>query len=119
MNNIKVPLNDIACRGELVFERDWNSSVKDSQFIKITIDDKEIITTKDSLFTILTIMGDEQHLDLIADKFTKHLPVRNEYHTIGVTATKDIKQGEEIKIPLSFSVNMQTGNILIAKGRNL
>ena len=111
-------LQDMSGRGkEILFETNWNSVVQGNKYIKILLDDKEIILSQDQLYSILFMLGNEQLQDKAISKFVVQTPVRNEYHRVGVTTTRDIKKGEEIIIPLSFTVNLETGQVRVTKGR--
>ena len=110
-------LQDIAGRGsEILFETNWNTLVKGNKYIKVSIDNKEVILSQRHLYSILFMIGEEELQDKAVDKFTTQLPVKTEYHRVGIKTTRDIKKGEEIMIPLSLTFNKETGKIKVNKG---
>ena len=114
----KIVLSDILGRGnEVILETNWNSLVKNSKFIKITIDDKELIVDKDQLFTVLFMISDEDQQTKMVGKFFKQYSVRHENHLVAITTNKEIKKGETINVPVALTINMETGKVIIGKSR--
>jgi len=109
-------LQDMAGRGEeILFETNWNSKVQQNKYIKVMLGDKEIILSQDQLYSILFIIGNEKLQDRAISRFTTQTPIRSELHRIAITTTRDIKQGEEITIPIRLTIDKEKGKVRITK----
>lgn len=114
----KIVLSDVTGQGtEMILETNWNSLVKNSKFIKIIVDDKELIVDKDQLFTVLFMISDEEQQTKMVGKFFKQIPVRHENHLVAITTNRQINKGETINVPVALTINMETGKVIISKGR--
>lgn len=92
--------------GPLTFEVNWSDAedVRDCQMIKIGIpkDAKSFVIKKEELNAITFAMGNRQEqMKMIPQVETRS----RHYETVlGITATKDIKKGEKIVVPVSISL---------------
>lgn len=112
----KLVLEDISGRGnDIVCDINWNNNVR-GKFIKLTIGDVTAVVKKDHLYGIMFMLGDEDQQQKLVNKFTRKYPVTKFFKMIGVTTTKDIHKGEMINIPIEFTYNPETNQIIIGKG---
>ncbi len=113
----KFAIADVSGRNnEIVFEVNWNSLVKKKGLIKLTINDEIVVVDRDQLWSILFILGSSKEQEELVSPFIKRTIVTKYFKMIGVTATKDIKKGETLNIPLEFTYNPENHQIIIGKG---
>ena len=113
----KFAMADVSGRGnEVVFEVNWNSLVKKKGFIKMTINGQEAVVSREHLWAILFMFGSAEEQGRMASPFLKRTQVTKYFKMIGVTASKDIKKGEMLNIPLDFTYNPETHQIILNKG---
>lgn len=112
----KLVLSDVSTHGnDIICDINWNKFVKGG-FIKITMGDRVAVVKKDHLFGIMFMLGDEEQQQRLIDRYTKKYPVTKFFKMIGVTTTKPIGKGEMINIPIEFTYNPETNQIIIGKG---
>lgn len=113
----RLAVRDLSDRGyDLTFEVNWNKSelVKDCKHIKVKVGSgDEAIISRDELFSLLMLISEEGQQDQLLDPYTDKVPVDN-YHTIvEIMAKENVKVGDKIVLPITVSVNRQTGQMLI------
>lgn len=110
-------LEDISGRGmDMEFEINWNSFAMKKGCIKISVGDNEAVIDRDQLWSMLFILGSAEEQDKLITPFIKQTRVSKFFKMIGITATRDIKKGEFINVPLEFTLNPETNNVIIGKG---
>ena len=108
---------DVSGRGgEATIEVNWNKLVKHKGYIKIGIDGKEAVLSREHLYAILFIVGSAEEQEKMISPFLKKTHVTKYTKVVGITTTKDIKKGETINVPLEFTLNPETEQIVIGKG---
>lgn len=108
---------DVSGRGgEAVIEVNWNKLVKNKGYIKISIDGKEAVLSREHLYAILFIVGSASEQEKMITPFLKKTQVTKYTKMIGITATKDIRKGEFLNVPLEFTLNPETHQVVIGKG---
>lgn len=113
----KLVVGDVSGRSkDVVFEVNWNKFSKKRGFIKISIGDKTAVVDRQQLWGVLFMLGSAAEQEKLVSPFMKQTVVSNYYKVIGVTASKDIRKGEMINIPLSFTLNPETNRVVIGKG---
>jgi len=101
---------------DIVFEVNWNSFVRRKGFVKIQVGDKEVVVSREHLWGILFMLGSAEEQEKMVTPFMKKTIVKKFFKIIGITTTRDIKKGEQIKVPLEFTLNPDTNQIVIGKG---
>ena len=116
----KLSLQDLSGRGnDVSFEVNWNDSklVKDSKYIRIQVGDsyleQEAIISKEHLFTLLLLLGDDKQQDKLVKSSTYLVPVKNYQTVVNVKCIKDMRKGDVFGLPLTVSVNKSTGKMII------
>jgi len=113
----KFSMADVSGRGgEAVIEVNWNKLVKQKGFIKLTIGEEEIVLSREHLYAILFIVGSAAEQEKMISPFLKKTLVTKYTKIIGITATKDVKKGEFLNVPLEFTLNPETRQVIIGKG---
>ena len=113
----KFAMQDVSGRGnEVVFEVNWNSLVKKNGFIKLTVNGETAVVSREHLWGILFMFGSAEEQGRMAAPFLKRTQVTKYFKMIGVTASKDIKKGEMLNVPLEFTYNPETHQITLNKG---
>ena len=95
--------------------------IGNSEYVFMTISGKdlqprELRFKKEHLYTMLALFGDESDHDRIADKFVKKTRITKYFKMIGIEASRDIAKGEFVNVPLEFTLNPETDEIIIGKG---
>lgn len=112
----KLVLGDVSGRGnDIVADINWNKNVK-RKFVKLTIGDLTAVVKKDHLFGIMFMLGDEDQQAALLGRYVKKYPVTKFFKMIGITTTKQIQKGEMINVPIEFTYNPETNQIIIGKG---
>lgn len=113
----KFAMADVSGRGnEVVFEVNWNSLVKKKGFIKLTINGQTAVVSREYMWAILFMFGSAEEQGKMAAPFLKRTQVTKYFKMIGVTASKDIRKGEMLNVPLEFTYNPETHQIILNKG---
>jgi len=113
----KLLVEDLSGRGEnVIFQINWNKLVRNKGYIKIQIGDKEAVVDRDHLWSILFMLGSEEEQDKLITPFVKQTAVQKFFKVIGVTTTRIIGKGEMINVPIEFTFNPETKQIIIGKG---
>lgn len=113
----KFAMADLSGRGkEASIEVNWNKLVKNKGFIKISIGDEEAVLSREHLYAILFIIGSAAEQEKMISPFLKKTRVTKYQKLIGITASKDIKRGEFLNVPLEFTFNPENHSIVIGKG---
>ena len=101
----KFSVQDLSNKGnDITLEVNWNKKVKDNQFLKFKIADKEAIISYNHLWTILFITAnDEQQQEKMLP--TKLEMVRTYNTIVDIKAKKNIKANETIRIPMSVTID--------------
>jgi hypothetical protein len=108
---------DVSGRGgEAVIEVNWNKLVKNKGYIKFSIEDKEVVLSREHLYAILFIVGSAEEQEKMVSPFLKKTHVTKYTKVIGITTTKDIAKGETINVPLEFTLNPETQQVVIGRG---
>jgi len=101
---------------DVVFEVNWNSHARKNGFVKIMIGDTEVVVSREHLWGILFMLGDAEEQEKIVTPFIKKTIVKKFYKMIGVTTTRDVKKGEQIHVPLEFTLNPSNNQVIVGKG---
>ena len=113
----KLLVEDVSGRGNnVVFQINWNNLVRDRGYIKITINGNEAVVKREHLWSILFMLGSLEEQEKLVSPFVRKTQVTKFFKLIGVTTTRDIKKGETINIPLEFTFNPETKQVIIGKG---
>jgi len=115
-------LDDVSGRGnEIEIEVNWNSYARKHGNIKLTINGEETVINRDHLWSILFILGSAEEQEKLASPFMKQTKVTKFFKMIGITAAKDVRKGSMLNVPLEFTLNPDTNEVIIGKGnlRNL
>ncbi len=113
----KLLVEDLSGRGEnVIFQINWNKLVKNKGYIKIQIGDKQAVVDREHLWSILFMLGSEKEQDKLVSPFIKQTSVKKFFKMIGITTNRTIGKGEMINIPIEFTFNPETNNIIIGKG---
>lgn len=113
----KMVIGDVSGRGkDVIFEVNWNKMVRRRGFIKISIDGKTAVVEREQLWTILFMLGSADEQEKLVSPFMKQTVVSKYYKVIGVTATKDIRKGEMLNVPLEFTLNPDTNQVIVGNG---
>jgi|GEM_PF-3736300 len=113
----KFAMADISGRGEdVAIEINWNKLVDRKGYIKINIGDREAVVSREHLYAILFILGSAAEQEKMISPFIKKTQVTKYFKLIGVTATQDIAKGELLNVPLEFTLNPKTHQVIIGKG---
>lgn len=79
----------------------WNDKVK-GEYLKISVDGKNFITPRSAFLKVAMIVANkEEQVDLVP---TKSIPVRVFEKRVTVKLKKNMRMGELLTIPVSFSV---------------
>jgi len=87
-------------------ETNWNQSVK-GRFLRITIDGASIVIPRQSFISSALLLGNDLEQEKLIPSVT--IPIRRLEKQVKIRLTKDMKQGEEIIIPVGFDVRMDIG----------
>ena len=101
---VKYRLPDKNGKNDLVFEINYSDKeeVKDAKIIRWSTGDKRGFIDRKTLYEFLWMIGTpEDHKRMIPQKITK---VKWYETVLGITATKDIKKGERINVPIKLSL---------------
>lgn len=110
-------LEDISGRGmDVEFEINWNSFARRTGCILLSIDGKEAVIDRDQLWSILFILGSAEEQEKLVTPFMRQTKVSKFFKMIGITASRDIRKGEFINVPLEFTLNPETNRVIIGKG---
>jgi len=113
----KIPVSDISGkRNDIIFEINWNSVSSKNRLLRITMGDKTAVVTKDNLWSILFMLGNADEQDKLVSPFVKQTKVQKFFKMIGITAMKDVKKGEMLTVPIEFTLNPMSGQVIIGKG---
>lgn len=113
----KFAMADVSGRGgEATIEVNWNKLVKQKGFVKIKIRDEEVVLSREHLYAILFIVGSAEEQEKMISPFLKKTQVKKYFKMIGITATKNIQKGELLNVPLEFTLNPDTNQVIIGKG---
>ncbi len=113
----KLLVEDLSGRGEnVVFQINWNKLVRNKGYIKIQIGDKEAVVDRDHLWSILFMLGSQEEQDKLVEPFIKKTQVTKFFKMIGVTTSRPIGKGEMLNIPIEFTFNPDTKQVVIGKG---
>jgi hypothetical protein len=113
----KLVIGDISGRGkEVLFEVNWNKLVRKNGYIRISIGGEESVISREHLWTILFMLGSAEEQQKLTSPFMKKTKVTKFFKMIGVTAMKDLKKGEMLNVPLEFTLNPDTNQVVIGKG---
>lgn len=113
----KLVVGDVSGRSkDVVFEVNWNKFSKKKGFIKISINGVEAVVDRQQLWGVLFMLGSAYEQEKLVSPFMRKTVVSNYYKVIGVTTTRDVRKGEMINIPLSFTINPETNRVVIGKG---
>lgn len=113
----KFAMVDVSGRGnEVIFEVNWNSLVKKKGFIKITVNGETAVVSREHLWAILFMFGSAEEQGKMVAPFLKRTQVTKYFKMIGVTASKDIKKGEMLNVPLEFTYNPENHQIILGQG---
>lgn len=115
-------IEDSNGKNHLTLEVNWSedSKVKDCQLVKVTMrtdkGDYTAIIRRDLFYSFLFAIGRaEEQREIIPQTLTK---VRWLETVLGIKATKDIRKGEMINVPVKLSIPLEK-QAVITKGRNL
>ena len=115
--NRKLALQDLSNRGnDVSLEVNWNNSkdIKNCKHIKIKVGDgPEAIIKQDHLFAILMAITPPKKQEIMVGNFMDYQEVRNYHTVIDVQLQKDVQKNEIIGIPLTISINQETGDIKV------
>ena len=113
----KFAMADVSGRGkEVVMEVNWNSLAKRKGFIKIEIEGKEVVVSREHLWAILFMFGSAEEQGKMSEPFLKRTQVTKFFKIIGITATQDVKKGTLLNVPLEFTLNQNDNSVIIGKG---
>lgn len=113
----RLALEDISGRGAGVeFEINWNSFSRRKGCILLSIDGKEAVIDRDQLWSIMFILGSAEEQEKLVSPFMRQTKVSKFFKMIGITASRDIKRGEFINVPLEFTLNPETNRVVVGKG---
>lgn len=113
----KMVIGDVSGRGkDVIFEVNWNKMVRRKGFIKLSINGQQAVVEREQLWTILFMLGSAAEQEKLVSPFMKQTKVSKYYKVIGVTATKDIQKGQLLNVPLEFTLNPETNQVIIGKG---
>jgi hypothetical protein len=116
MHKQKLVIPDSSNQGnDILAEINWNRNVE-RKYIRLTIGDKVCIVKKDHLYSILFMLGDAKEQEKIISPFIKQTRITKFTKMIGITTGRDIKKGEFINVLLEFTLNPDTGQVVIGKG---
>ena len=113
----KFSMADLSGRGkEANIEVNWNKLVRNKGFIKMSIGEEEVVLSREHLYAILFIIGSAAEQEKMISPFLKKTRVTKYQKLIGITASKDIKRGEFLNVPLEFTYNPENHQIVIGQG---
>lgn len=113
----KMALQDISGHGnDMVFEINWNKFVAKKAYFKITVGDKTSVVSSEQLYAILFMFGSAAQQEKLVSPFFKKTRVSKYFKLIGITAQKDVHKGEMLNVPLEFTLNPETNQVIIGKG---
>ena len=113
----KFAMADVSGRGgDVTVEVNWNKLVKNKGFVRIAIDGKEAVLSREHLYAVLFIIGSAAEQEKMISPFLKKTQVTKYQKVIGITAQRDVKKGEFLNVPLEFTYNPESHNIIIGKG---
>jgi len=113
----KFSMADVTGRGgEVNVEVNWNKLVRKKGYIKLTIGDEEVVISREHLYAILFMLGSAEEQEKMVSPFVKQTQVTKFFKLIGVTAVKDVKKGDTLNVPLEFTLNPETNQVIIGKG---
>lgn len=101
---------------EVTLEVNWNSLVKRKGFIRIAIEGKEAVVSREHMYALLFIVASAEEQEKMSSPFVTKTNVKKYFKMIGITATQDVKKGELLNVPLEFSLNPNDDSIIIGKG---
>jgi len=117
LDNRTLVLHDMSGRGsEVLFQVNWNSLVRRKGYIRISVDGKDAVIDRDQLWTILFMLGSAEEQEKLVSPFIKQTTVQKFFKMIGIQASRDVKKGEFLNVPLEFTFNPETNKVVIGKG---
>lgn len=106
----KINVQDYSGKGkDLELLVNWNSVVKDCKYVQFKIGDEKCIIKKENFLYLSFLMADEKEQDKIIQADLKNVQNRNTI--ISIEATRDIKKGESLNIPVTISTDTKTGEV--------
>lgn len=113
----QVGLDDFSGQGNHpLFELNWNSLARKKGMLKIIVGDESCIVSKEQLWTVLFMLGNEKEQDALVSPFVKQTPVTKFTKMIGVTAQKHINPGEMMNVLLEITYKPETNTMHVGKG---
>ena len=113
----KFAIADLSGRGkDVVFEINWNKFSQRKGYIKISINGVEAVVAREQLWAILFMLGSAEEQEKLVSPFVKQTKVLKFSRLVGVTAMETVPAGMMINVPLEFTYNPETQNIIIGKG---
>ena len=85
----------------------WNEKIK-GRFLRITVDGKSIVIPRESFISAALLLGSEDEQEKLIP--TVQIPIRRFEKRVKIRLTKDLRTGDEIEIPVTFDVRLDTGN---------
>ena len=106
----KLNVQDMSGKGkDLELLVNWTSVVKDCKYIQFKIGQEKCVIKKEHFLYLSFLIADDAEQDkIIVAELTN---VQNRNTIITIQATKDIKKGEELNIPVTISTNPKTGEV--------
>lgn len=87
-------------------ETNWNQDIK-GRFIRIVIDALSITIPREVLIRSALLLGDDKEQEKLIPSIS--VPVRRYEKRIKLRLTHDMKQGDELEIPVGFDVRLDSG----------
>ena len=112
----KFSMMDLSRNGNDVnIEVNWNKFASKQGCIKFSINDEEAVISREHLYAILFMLGSAEEQQKMSAPFLKQTQVTKYFKLLGVTATKDVRKGEMLNVPLEFTLNPETHQVVIVK----
>lgn len=94
-------------------EVNWNHRKGIEDFVKLSIDEKEVLIRKSHLWELLFFMAPDDVQEQLIDLNVVRTPIHSHSTVVNILAKKDIRKGEMINVPMTVSINGRTGQIMI------
>jgi len=113
----RIVIPDKGGKNDITIDVNWNPEDKESndcKVLKLTYPDKKTaFIDRDKLMSFLFMVGTpDQQRDLIPQTLTM---VREYQTVIGIKATKDIRKGEDIVVPVKFDIPISKEEVIASQ----
>lgn len=106
--SFKIPVKE---GGEMSVAVNWNPFIKDSEFVKIRVNDEEVIVPRGAFVrAAMMVASDREQEQMIPVKQT---PIRHLSKVVTLRLSRNFKQGETLQIPVNFDIPLNGDSLPI------